>query len=673
MVGQVQQIIRKRYGFYPNLTQSPFQNAISISTSTNSQNPPLHIPNLAFHDLTDHNNVPHQTRLVLGLGLKFIQTPKYTTSDITTTLSRLRRDIYLKTFFAGEPDIEPNQQTSKLYVKSHWTPPRSDIPPQIDDRIDNFSTKMTALFKRKHSRSNLLPFQARILRSITANPNLLFPNSDKGLGPCAVTYNQYITDCLIHLQDTTTYKQLTKEEAFDHATTLHAKISTWLSTHKNHINNMDAKYIKQHLHHNKQNPFGQFYATYKIHKGMQNNKWPTRPVCSDVSSLPHGLGKWVDHMLQPIAAAQPSYLKDSFTLKHNIHLLHLPSRALLFTSDAKSMYTCIPTEPALDLISSYLRTNENNTFHHYNSNALIEALQIVFQNNLIQFGDTYWQQISGTGMGISPAPPWATIFYGLHEQQFLPDWSQHVIYYKRFIDDVFGIWLPHTDPIKNNELWELFKHRMQSWHGLEWEFTHPSPTCNFMDLTISISNSKITTTIYEKKQNLYLYIPPHSAHPSGIINGLIFGHILRLHRLCSNKRDIQQKSQEFFTRLIQRGHPPDTITPLFHHAHRKATTFMTNQHITTAEQPKPPTNTVFLHLPFHPHDPNRHTIQNLWNTTVAKPIHQTPLFDIRNLNGHPTHINRLTIAYSRPLNLGNQLSVRTIHGRGMPVSSYVNK
>ena len=196
-----------------------------------------------------------------------------------------------------------------------------------------------------------------------------------------------------------------------------------------------------------------------------------------------------------IAAVQPSYLKDSFTLKHNIHLLHLPSCALLLTSDAKSMYTCIPTEPTLDLSSSYLHTNENNTLHNYNSSALIKALQIIVQNNPVQFGNTYWQQILGTGKGISPAPPQATIFYGLHEQQFLPERSQHVIYYKQFIDGIFRIWLPHSNPIKNNELWELFKHRMQSWHGLEWEFTQPSSTCNFMDLTISISNSEITTTI----------------------------------------------------------------------------------------------------------------------------------------------------------------------------------
>ncbi|KAL7483961.1 hypothetical protein ACHAW6_009601 [Cyclotella cf. meneghiniana] len=79
------------------------------------------------------------------------------------------------------------------------------------------------------------------------------------------------------------------------------------------------------------------------------------------------------------------------------------------------MYTNIPAEPALTVISNYIHAADRTRLNHYNLPALIEALQIVFQNNVIQFGDTYWQQTSGTGMGTSPAPPWATIFYALHE------------------------------------------------------------------------------------------------------------------------------------------------------------------------------------------------------------------------------------------------------------------
>ena len=115
---------------------------------------------------------------------------------------------------------------------------------------------------------------------------------------------------------------------------------------------MDTKFIRSHMYTNRKHPFGLFYATYKIHKGIKNGHWPTRPVCSDVSSLPHGLGKWVDNMLQPIASSQPSYFHDSFAFKQLLTPLTLPQGARLFTCNAKSMYTNIPTEPAIKHIST---------------------------------------------------------------------------------------------------------------------------------------------------------------------------------------------------------------------------------------------------------------------------------------------------------------------------------
>ncbi len=198
---------------------------------------------------------------------------------------------------------------------------------------------------------------------------------------------------------------------------------------------------------NKKNTFGQFYVTYKIHKGQKDNRWLTRPVCSDVRSITHSLRKWVDQMLQPIASGHQSYLKDSFVLEETISKLHLPPSALLFTCDAKSMYANISTELALTVISNYIAVADGKFFHHYNSQAFI----------VIQFGHTYWQQTSGTGMGISPASPWATIFYALHENTFLPKYRQHLIFYKCFIDNVFGVLLPHPCQHQNQILWHTFK------------------------------------------------------------------------------------------------------------------------------------------------------------------------------------------------------------------------
>eukprot|EP00804_Cyclotella_cryptica_P010837 CCRYP_008763-RA/>CCRYP_008763-RA protein AED:0.42 eAED:0.52 QI:0/-1/0/1/-1/1/1/0/212 len=166
------------------------------------------------------------------------------------------------------------------------------------------------------------------------------------------------------------------------------------------------------------------------------------PVTSDVTSYPHGLGKWVDQELQPLARKQTSFFKDSFDLKSILSKLTVHPSARLFTADATSMYTNIKTDVALTLISELIRQELHKPQQPSYTEALISALHIVFTNSIVKFGDTYWRQISGTGMGIAPAPPWATIFYALHKQHFVPKWNNHLILYKRFIDGIIGIWLP---------------------------------------------------------------------------------------------------------------------------------------------------------------------------------------------------------------------------------------
>jgi hypothetical protein len=77
--------------------------------------------------------------------------------------------------------------------------------------------------------------------------------------------------------------------------------------------------------------------------------------------------------------------------------------------------------------------------------------------------------------------------------------------------------------------------------GLSWEFTDRSTTAIFMDLTISIENGRISTSIYSKPLSLHLYIPPNSCHAPGIAKALILGHTLQVLRLCSKQSDIKYK------------------------------------------------------------------------------------------------------------------------------------
>eukprot|EP00804_Cyclotella_cryptica_P005813 CCRYP_000115-RB/>CCRYP_000115-RB protein AED:0.42 eAED:0.58 QI:0/-1/0/1/-1/0/1/0/205 len=181
------------------------------------------------------------------------------------------------------------------------------------------------------------------------------------------------------------------------------------------------------------------------------------------------------------------------------------------------MYTNIPTEPAIACISAY-RSIHGKPFQHYHPQTLIDAIEIAFRNNVIQFGDTYWRQISGTGMGISP-PPWATIFYaymkttsslpGLITSCSTNDSSMMFLVYGYPTHPPHKI--PSTGAASNKPCN----------NGMAFNGTSPlSTSCNFMDLTITITPSGHLSTPSTLKGTKPLPIHPTPLCPP-------FWHALR--------------------------------------------------------------------------------------------------------------------------------------------------
>jgi hypothetical protein len=145
-------------------------------------------------------------------------------------------------------------------------------------------------------------------------------------------------------------------------------------------------------------------------------------------------------------------------------------------------------------------------------------------NNVFTFGDTIWKQTSNSTaiMGTPPAPPYATIYYTIHEATLTEEFGDNLLIYKCFIDDIIGIWTvmdPATDSINFN----AFKTQMKDYYGLDWEVSNQCTQIDFMDLTLMITNNRIHTALYAKMLNLYLYKPLHYAHPPGVLYGIVVG------------------------------------------------------------------------------------------------------------------------------------------------------
>jgi hypothetical protein len=264
------------------------------------------------------------------------------------------------------------------------------------------------------------------------------------------------------------------------------------------------------------------------------------------------LSNWLDFRMKDLLPLVKSYTKNSFDIISDLASLHIPEHAMLFSADAVSMYTNIDSNIGINSTKNFLYENINNIPTDFPINLFLETLTLVMENNIFSFSNTYWQQLTGTAMGTPVACSYATIAYGQHENtKILTTFKPFLLYYRRYIDDIFGIWLPPA--ACNTEAWEHFKIELNNWGSLKWVLESPSKQTVFLDLQLKLNGTTINTNTYQKDLNLYLYLPPKSAHPPSCLKGLITG-VLRRYWLQNNTFDFQDILIKFIKRLSERGH-----------------------------------------------------------------------------------------------------------------------
>ena len=71
-----------------------------------------------------------------------------------------------------------------------------------------------------------------------------------------------------------------------------------------------------------------------------------------------------------------------------------------------------------------------------------------------------------------------------------------------------------------NKCVEAFKNKLK-FGILEWESKQISKKVDMLYLTISIKNNQVSFRTFQKKINLYLYVPKSSAYTPEMLKGLI--------------------------------------------------------------------------------------------------------------------------------------------------------
>ena len=488
---------------------------------------------MMIHNFSSYKLTTHDLKL-LSKGLSFSPTPKAPDQhQILNDFNKFARSLrlrYARAKYNKPKQPQPNPRstvTSTLYRPMKFLPPANPDTaitrysgfPELENYIDNTKQAIAdaPLTVSATIHGNLSMHEKYALYKLQkAKQSLTIKPADKNLGIVLMDTEDYITQCQKHLADNSTYQptQYSADRIQEQLRHVLSNFKTQLTAH--------SKRLFQYLYNPPPKPrIPHFYGIPKIHKTFVRLP-PLRPIISQSESLLSPVGKFIDHILQPIASSYPDYLRNSTALILSLQNLHVPDEAILVTIDVNSLFPSIPQEECLEIIYNELHSHSNLLIFDPNL-----VIHISINNNLFTFGRAVFQQIKGTAMGAPFSPTMANIFMSITLNRFLQSQPTQPYFLARYIDDIIMIWTGTPSQLNS------FLHDLNHFHR-NLAFTHhqSTTTIDFLDLTIYKGPAFhfcniLEVKTFQKELNLYQYLHFTSEHPRSIFKAIVKGEGIR--------------------------------------------------------------------------------------------------------------------------------------------------
>ena len=504
---------------------------------------------------------------LLERGLKFITTPQKPQYELyNVQVAKFKRRIYCKMFF----DQKRTNNEKNTKKKNPFSRPNPDWQPPTDKnvKLKRFFTIIENEMKRilshttNDKKENLRTEEFRALNNLKDNHNIIFKKCDKGGGLCLMDTLEYEQKVLGMLNDKTTYDELKTDPTTEVTKNITEEVTYMLKSLI--ISEKMAEFILPSE--NVRTPM--FYGLPKVHK----ENVPLRPIVSGCEGPTDNISEYIVKYLQPMVETLPAYFKDT------THLLQILSRTpkptqnfTLLTADVVSLYTNIPHDDGITAVENFIKNKMHAVKFPKNLPPIIptvflsKLLRIVLNSSSFVFGERVFHQKFGTAMGVRCAPVYANLFMGAIDENICNEFSQNIVIYKRFIDDILIIFTGSQSELDN-----LKKYMNTLNNNIKFTFNTSSTSIDFMDITLirNPENNTISSTLYKKPTDTLALLNFHSNHPRHQKTGIIYSQALRYNRLISGNKNLIIELQNLAKNLILKGYPINTINTQFNRAMR---------------------------------------------------------------------------------------------------------
>ena len=182
-------------------------------------------------------------------------------------------------------------------------------------------------------------------------------------------------------------------------------------------------------------------------------------------------------------------------------------------------------------------------------------LELSVKDTPFRFQNKIYKQIDGVAMGNPLAPILADLWMQKLEQKLNKFSTNKPIIWLRYVDDVFCLFCISKTKILD------FHTRINKWHKnlhftVEFEANNSLP---FLDVLITREENKLVTSLYRKPTQTGLYLLWDSCQSRRYKLGLIKTLVIRIYRICSTKKAINNELRLLKETLEKNGYPPHII------------------------------------------------------------------------------------------------------------------
>ena len=160
-----------------------------------------------------------------------------------------------------------------------------------------------------------------------------------------------------------------------------------------------------------QDLLGNLYGSSKVHKPGT----PLRPILSSIGTCGYNLSKFLVPRLENLTVHEFTD-KNSFSFADEISKHQNSDNLVMASFDVKSLFTNIPLEETIDIITNYLYS-DNISFLSFPINQFKKLLFYAVKNTLFLFNYKTYRQLDGVTMGSPLGPSFVNIFLSHHEKQ----------------------------------------------------------------------------------------------------------------------------------------------------------------------------------------------------------------------------------------------------------------